>query len=137
MVNRSMPPGRVIPELPYRDVREAAAWLCRAFGFQERLRIADHRVQITVGGDGAVVAVQQPEGGAATRAGGVMVAVADVDRHHADAVAAGAHVLGPPVSYPFGERQYSALDLAGHRSTFSQSVADVHPADWGGDLLDA
>ena len=45
--NRSMAPGVIIPELDYEDVNAAAAWLCRAFGFEERLRIASHRVQIT------------------------------------------------------------------------------------------
>ena len=38
--NRSMPPGVIIPELPYPDVREAANWLCRSFGFTERLLLA-------------------------------------------------------------------------------------------------
>jgi uncharacterized glyoxalase superfamily protein PhnB len=46
-INRSMPPSAVIPELPYPDVREATDWLCRAFGFKERLRIGDHRAQLT------------------------------------------------------------------------------------------
>ncbi len=34
--NCSMPPGGIIPELPYDDVRSAAAWLSQAFGFKER-----------------------------------------------------------------------------------------------------
>ena len=54
MNNRSIPPSTVIPELAYADVREAAAWLCQAFGFVERLRIGDHRAQLTFG-DGAIV----------------------------------------------------------------------------------
>jgi uncharacterized glyoxalase superfamily protein PhnB len=134
LANRSMPPGTVIPELPYADVRAAAEWLCRAFGFSERLRIGDHRIQLRVG-DGALVAVQQDVTPGAA-AGGVMVRVADADAHHAKAVAMGARVLGAPVDYPYGERQYSALDLGGHRWTFSQSIADVDPATWGGELVE-
>jgi uncharacterized glyoxalase superfamily protein PhnB len=38
-----MPPSILIPELAYPDVRQAVDWLCRCFGFVERLRIADHR----------------------------------------------------------------------------------------------
>jgi hypothetical protein len=34
--------------------------------------------------------------------------------------------------YPYGERQYTAEDLGGHRWTFSQSIADVAPEEWGG-----
>ena len=134
--NRSMPPGDVIPELAYADVEAAAAWLARAFGFRERLRIGAHRIQMRVG-RGAVVLV---EGGAEDptpqRGRGVMVRVADVDAHQARAAAAGAWTSGPPATFPFGERQYSAVDLAGHRWTFSQSVADVDPAVWGGTLVD-
>jgi hypothetical protein len=43
ITNRSMPPGVIIPELPYYDVNQAATWLCQAFGFRERLRIGNHR----------------------------------------------------------------------------------------------
>ncbi|WP_246707328.1 hypothetical protein [Mesorhizobium sp. NZP2077] len=44
----------------------------------------------------------------------------------------GANILSGPTSYPFGERQYSCRDLAGHNWTFSQSIADVAPEDWRG-----
>ncbi len=131
VANRSMPPGPVIPELPYSDVRAAARWLCDAFGFSERLRIGNHRVQLRVG-DGAIVAVEASGGETGSR---VMVPVADVDAHYARAKAAGALVQSVPTTQPFGERQYSALDLGGHRWTFTQSVADSDPASWGGELV--
>jgi len=38
----------------------------------------------------------------------------------------------PPADYPYGERQYTAEGLAGHCWTFSQSIADVAPEEWGG-----
>ncbi len=34
----------------------------------------------------------------------------------------------------YGERQYNAEDPWGHQWTFSQTLADVDPADWGGIL---
>ena len=52
------------------------------------------------------------------------------------AVARGARIVSPPTDYPYGERQYTAVDLGGHHWTFSQSLADVDPADWGGVLVD-
>jgi hypothetical protein len=52
--NRSIPPSQVVPELAYPDVAAASDWLCKAFGFSPRLRIANHRVQLTYG-DGAVI----------------------------------------------------------------------------------
>jgi hypothetical protein len=44
--------------------------------------------------------------------------------------------VSPPTDYRYGERQYTAKDVGGHRWTFSQSIADVDPADWGGELVD-
>ncbi len=36
---------------------------------------------------------------------------------------------------PFGERQYTAEDLAGHQWTFSETLADMAPEEWGGEAL--
>jgi uncharacterized glyoxalase superfamily protein PhnB len=44
----------------------------------------------------------------------------------------GARILQEPADMPFGERQYTAQDHAGHWWTFSQHIADVAPEDWGG-----
>ncbi len=59
-MNRSMPPGVIIPELPYPNVREAVDWLCETFGFTERLRIEDHRAQLQFG-EGSLVVTQGRE----------------------------------------------------------------------------
>lgn len=135
-VNRSMPASTVIPVLGYRDVREAVAWLCRAFGFVERLRIADHRAQLAVG-DGSLVVAGLSGGAEAAGAPGssVMVRVRGIDAHFDRAAAAGAKVLSPPTDYSYGERQYTVADPGGHVWTFSESIADVDPSAWGGELL--
>ena len=44
----------------------------------------------------------------------------------------GAEIASEPTDYPYGERQYTAVDPGGHRWTFSESIADVDPAAWGG-----
>jgi len=132
--NRSIPQAQIIPELAYPDVNAAAEWLVKAFGFSVRLRIANHRVQMEFG-TGAVVVCDGPAASAeASASHSIMVRVANVDEHYARAVAAGARVSGEPTTYPYGERQYAARDLAGHRWVFSQTVADVHPSTWGGEL---
>jgi uncharacterized glyoxalase superfamily protein PhnB len=61
-----------------------------------------------------------------------MVRVEDVNDHHEHARKRGARILQPPSDFPYGERQYTAADLGGHRWTFSQSIADVAPEEWGG-----
>lgn len=128
IANRSVPASSVIPVLGYRDVAAASDWLCEAFGFKERLRIGNHRAQLLFG-DGAVIVTELGEPGGSTAA--VHVRVDDADRHHERAASRGARIANPPTDYPYGERQYTAEDLGGHRWTFSQSIADVDPASWG------
>ncbi|MHA6202913.1 VOC family protein [Dyella soli] len=132
--NRSMPPGTIIPELAYRDLPLAVAWLCRTFGFRERLRIGEHRAQL-VFMDASIVVTQQD---LATQpaAHAVMVHVPDIDSHYNRARDNGADIVRPPVDHPYGERQYAVVDIGGHRWIFSQSIADVDPEDWGGTLVD-
>ena len=127
--NRSVPPATVIPELGYDDVAAASAWLCDAFGFTVRLRIGDHRVQLVF--DGGAVIVTDGGASGADRGHSVLVRVDDVERHHEQAKKSGARILRSPSDHPFGERQYTAQDIGGHRWTFSQSIADVDPASWG------
>jgi uncharacterized glyoxalase superfamily protein PhnB len=131
--NRSIPAATVMPELPYRDVVKASDWLCAAFGFSVRLRIGDHRAQL-VFGDGAVIVIERGELSAAPHF--VLVRVEDANAHHDRAAANGALILRPPADHPYGERQYTAEDLGGHRWTFSESIADVDPAAWGGVVVD-
>jgi uncharacterized glyoxalase superfamily protein PhnB len=138
--NRSMPAAEVIPVLGYPDVAAAAAWLCAAFAFTVRLRIADHRVQLNVGGSAVVIAkaaggrAGPAQDGASYVPHSVMVRVADVDGHYERSSRYGARILQPPADYPYGERQYTVEDPGGHRWTFSQTIADVAPEKWGGEL---
>ena len=132
--NRSIPRATVIPVLAYPDVNQAAAWLCDAFGFSVRLRIGKHRVQLNVG-EGAVIVreLRLNEVNAGLGIGhSVTIRVDDADAHCQRARAHGARITQNPVTQPYGERQYNAEDFAGHSWTFSQSVADMHPQDWGG-----
>jgi uncharacterized glyoxalase superfamily protein PhnB len=152
----------VVPSLIYDDLAAAIAWLCEVFGFTERLRITDDdgkvgHAQLAIG-QGVDHGVEQ--GGimlGASRVGQgsgwsdnaefrppspnlvsqvLMVRVDNVDAHYEHAKQHGARILHPPTTYPFGERQYTALDLAGHRWSFTQSVADVKPEEWGATVND-
>jgi uncharacterized glyoxalase superfamily protein PhnB len=120
--------------LAYPDVNQAAAWLCDAFGFSVRLRIGNHRIQLNVG-DGAIVVREMRQNEVSAPAGlrhSVMVRIEDADAHCHHARNQGAQITQEPVTHSYGERQYNAIDFAGYSWTFSQSVADVHPQDWGG-----
>lgn len=137
--NRSIPSATVIPVLIYPDVREAVAWLTEVFGFSERLQIGEsHRSQLRFG-DGAVIVGdvrnerRPPREGEVTHS--VLVRVEDARAHCERARAGGARILMEPTDFEYGERQYTAEDLAGHQWTFSETLDDVHPETWGGVLV--
>jgi uncharacterized glyoxalase superfamily protein PhnB len=129
----------VIPVLTYPDVREAVAWLSAAFGFVERVRIGEnHRAQLRFGDGDVIVADahgnrRPPHVGETTHS--VMVRVEDARAHCERAREHGALVLMEPTDMEFGERQYSAEDPAGHHWTFTQTLADVAPEEWGGESV--
>jgi uncharacterized glyoxalase superfamily protein PhnB len=131
--NRSIPDAIVIPELAYSNVPAAAKWLCEHFGFQERLRIADHRVQLNVSNGGAIIVTQRdPAAPSIDASHAVLVRLENIDAHYRKVVSKGARIIHPIKSHTYGERQYTAQDFEGHIWTFSQTLEDVDPATWGG-----
>jgi hypothetical protein len=62
----------------------------------------------------------------------VMVRVADASAHFARAKAHSVAILSEPTDYPYGERQYSAQDLAGYeRLALVEEIWDSIAADAG------
>jgi len=138
--NRSIPSAIVIPVLVYPDVREAVRWLGEAFGFEERLQIGEnHRSQLKFGDGGALIVAdvhgdqRPPRPGEITHS--VVVRVDDARAHCERARSHGARIVMEPTDWEYGERQYAVEDPAGHRWTFSETLEDVDPADWGGTLV--
>ena len=134
--NRSIPSATVIPVLIYPDVRAAVEWLERVFGFSERVQIGEnHRSQLSFG-DGAVIVGdvrndrRPPRAGESTHS--VVVRVDDASAHCEHARAQGARIVMEPTDFEYGERQYQVEDFAGHQWTFSETLRDVAPEEWGG-----
>jgi uncharacterized glyoxalase superfamily protein PhnB len=134
-INRSIPAATTAPVLTVADVRAAVVWLTEAFGFAERLRIgAGHRSQLDVPDGGAVILAEvrpdtrEPRPGEASHS--VLVRVSDARAHFLRSRDAGARILMEPTDFEYGERQYAAEDPFGHRWTFSETLADVNPAEW-------
>lgn len=138
--NRSIPSSTVIPVLSYPDVRQAVAWLSASFGFAERVRIGDgHRAQLSVA-DAAII-VADTDGGRhaadpAVKTSSVTVRVVDAQAQRDRAAEHGGTIVMEPTDFPFGERQCTVLDPWGHHWTFSQTIADVAPEDWGGETVE-
>jgi len=153
---KNPPPGmpRVVAMVSYEDVDAAAAWLCSAFGFRERLRFtnpdgAPSHVQLEVGDDGLIMlgsaggTYVSPKRHAAVCtemkriyetpwvSDGVHVYVDDVSAHHERSRDAGATILSELEETPFGDRHYRVEDPEGHRWMFAEHVRDVPAAGWG------
>src|SRR6266699_3819688 len=127
--NRSIPRATVVPVLIYPDVREAVEWLGAAFGFAERVQIGEnHRSQLSFG-DGAVIIGDVRNDRRPPRAGESTHSVVVRVEH---ARAQGARIVMEPTDFEYGERQYHVEDFAGHQWTFSETLRDVAPEEWGG-----
>jgi PhnB protein len=134
---------RIFPMVAYEDAGAAVDWLCDAFGFSERGRryVMDDgtvgHAEIELEGNVIMLATpnrdyESPRTHRAKCAAtdrwldnpwvvdGVLVKVADLDAHHAHAVAVGARVIREPEEGPDG-RLYTAEDLEGHRWMFQQT----------------
>jgi uncharacterized glyoxalase superfamily protein PhnB len=130
---------RVTPYLYYEDVAAAVAWLMKAFGFREQMRIPgpDGRVmhaEVRLHDDGVVMMghpgpdYRNPKRlGQATQ--NIYVYVDDVDRHYEQAKTAGAKILQEPKDQFYGDRTYAAEDPEGHHWYFAKHVRDVAPED--------
>lgn len=134
-MNRTMPGCTIIPVLAYENVAKAIDWLSRNFGFRERWRAGNHRAQLMYEGAAIVLSEIPPNTKQNSGAGprhSIMVRVKDVEAHYNKAKQLNATIIQTPTDYPYGERQYTVIDIGGHIWTFSQSIADVAPEDWGG-----
>lgn len=131
----------VIPMLTYEDGPAALDWLAQAFGFQEVTRWLDDEGRLAHGemttGSGRIMlatptpAYQSPKHHRETCAAaqvwaqvpwvinGVLVYVADIDAHFAQAQQAGATIL-TALEDGFPGRRYRAEDVEGHRWMFMQ-----------------
>ncbi|MGF7078198.1 VOC family protein [Mucilaginibacter sp. UYCu711] len=128
--NLSMPACTMIPVLEYEDVAAAITWLTDKLGFAERWRAGTHRAQLSFG-DSAIAIIEANPVKPIPKIN-IMIRVKSVVPHYDRAQQQGVEILRPPSDFPYGERQYSVSDIGGHVWTFSQTIANVVPEDWGG-----
>jgi uncharacterized glyoxalase superfamily protein PhnB len=124
-----MQKSSVIPCLRYRDAPAAIDWLVNVFGFEKHLVVPDKNggiahAQLSLGGGmimlGSVADtpfgrhMKQPDdvGGVETQS--AYLVVADADKVHARARAAGAKIVVAIKDDDYGGRGFACLDLEGH-----------------------
>jgi uncharacterized glyoxalase superfamily protein PhnB len=129
---------RFAPYLYYADVAAALAWLSRAFGFEEKVRLPGPdggimHAEMTLQ-DGIIMMgcpgrdYRSPKAlGHVTQS--LYVYVDDVDKHYRNAKDAGAKILEEPREQFYGDRRYGTEDLEGHQWFFAQHVRDPSPEE--------
>lgn len=135
---------RIAPAVYYRDAGAMIDWLCRAFGFEVRLKVVDDdggikHSELTYGDGlimvGAASSEEPPRFDtpclSPTTAGGntqnLMIYVDDADAHCAAARGAGARIVSEPELHDYGtdywaDRSYGAIDPEGHLWWFAQRM---------------
>ena len=134
---------RISSALFYDDAAAAIDWLCRAFGFEVRLRVDGDDGKVVhselVFRDGVIMVAStgrsdkprdfcaSPRGFGGQNTQSLCVVVDDADAHHARARAAGAGIETEPTTNDHGpeygaHRTYQAVDPEGHRWWFMQIV---------------
>ena len=139
------PPGwpRISSSLVYPDAAKAIDWLCRAFGFEVRLKVEGdggriEHSELTFGEGLVMVSDRKPEkwphyrapadvGGGNTQT--LMVYVDDLEAHCKRAREAGAKIVREPETHDYGDdywtdRGYRAEDPEGHHWWFWHRVGD-------------
>jgi uncharacterized glyoxalase superfamily protein PhnB len=143
---KPLPPGwpRITSSANYDDAAAAIDWLCRAFGFEVRLKVDGEGGSIEhselVFGQGVVMVADAKRlarvgrahgksprslGGANTQS--MMVYVDDVEAHCKRARAAGAKIVSEPKTVDYGteywsDRGYEAEDPEGHHWWFYERL---------------
>lgn len=131
----------ICPILRYADGPAALEFLPRAFGFE---LVADHRLP-----DGAVAhadlrigpsvvgvssaSASPPDTPWSSIRQGVYIRVDDPDAYHARAVREQADVVMPLTDQPYGSREFSLRDPAGHIwgfGTYGMGAGDGEPTVW-------
>jgi len=138
--NRSVPADVILPHITYQNVADALVWLTKAFGFTEHYRYGEpggrvEGAQMCLGNAWIMLNSARPGRASPAQVGcqtqSLTVFVDDVDAHFEQAKSAGVKIVEDLHETAYGERQYGAEDLDGHRWLFSRHVRDVAPNEWG------
>ena len=128
----------------YQDPKAALRWLEQAFGFEVTMAIDGPpeapemcHYEMSSKGQGRIMVgaqwddwVSSPVGVGGKNTQTVHVQLPDgLDEHCERARAAGATIDAEPEDQFYGDRSYRAIDLEGHRWTFSTKVREVSKAE--------
>lgn len=131
----------------YQDAAAAIDWLCKAFGFEVRLKVEGDNGRIEHSeltyGEGLIMVAQEslqpgrtwksamrsPKSLNGETTQSIMIFVDDADAHCANARRHGARIVEEPATHDYGadhwsDRSYGALDPEGHMWWITQRLRD-------------
>ena len=132
---------RVIPHLTVKSAAEAIKFYEKAFGAKEIIRMPGPdgksimHAEIRIGPSMFFLNEEHPAMKCLSpqSLNGTPVAltmyVEDVDKSYAQAVAAGATSMGPPMNMFWGDRYVGLIDPFGHKWALATHIEDVPPAE--------
>jgi catechol 2,3-dioxygenase-like lactoylglutathione lyase family enzyme len=106
----------MLPHLPFNDVPAAVRYYCDVLGFS--INYAQDDIGVMYRDKGTVLLIQRSA--AHTGIGSCTAYIADADALFSELKSKGAKTLGPPVSRPWGLRDFTTADLEGNQITFAQ-----------------
>jgi uncharacterized glyoxalase superfamily protein PhnB len=106
----------IMPELPLDDVPGGVAYYRDVLGFD--VNYQQHDLGVMDRDQARLLLIARTERHRGI--GSCSFYVVDVDALHEELVTKGARVQGPPVSHPWGLREFRVLDLEGNRLSFAQ-----------------
>ncbi len=129
MSDRALVSSTIYPTLTYDDAPKAIEWLCRVFGFRERLVIPGpegsiRHSELSLEQGVIMVSSAKPDAGRLSPRSlpavhqGICVQIEDLDAHYAGAQATGAVILDELKDTEYGSRGYAVEDLEGHQWYF-------------------
>ena len=152
VAGKPLPKGwpRISVGIVYRDAAKAIDWLCKAFGFEVRLKVEGEGGRIEHSelrfGEGLVMVsssggsserktplpARSPRSVGGTNTQMLAIFVDDADAHCARARAAGGKIHDEPTTTDYGDdywsdRTYRVEDVEGHHWWFIQRVRDAAP----------
>jgi len=105
-----------LPHLPVDDVAAAIRYYCDVLGF--KINYAQDDLGVLYRDTATLLLIQRTD--AYKGIGSCSAYVDDSDELYAELVERGANITAPPVSRPWGLRDFTVMDLEGNRITFAQ-----------------
>jgi uncharacterized glyoxalase superfamily protein PhnB len=129
--------SNIYPCLYYRDAPAAIEWLCRTFGFENRLIVPGEggtiaHAELTLGDGVIMVATCKPERGWVSPRDllvvnqAISVFVPDPDAHYAHAKSGGVEITYELKDEEYGARGYMAKDIEGNHWHFGNYRPGPH-----------